>query len=82
MMHTLGFVITALLLINHCRAQDDTTSPEYIAKSAAEKSSIIMANIMEAKMSKKQVSAFKNYPIIGLNRNMFQCSFLEKGHHR
>merc|ERR1711973_129815 len=47
MMHTLGSVITALLLISHCKAQDDTTSPEYIAKSAAEKSSIIMANIME-----------------------------------
>jgi len=47
MMHTLGSVITALLLISNCKAQDDTTSPEYIAKSAAEKSSIIMANIME-----------------------------------
>merc|ERR1711973_191906 len=47
MMHTLGSVITALLLFSHCKAQDDTTSPEYIAKSAAEKSSIIMANIME-----------------------------------
>ena len=58
MMHTLGSVITALLLISHCKAQDDTTSPEYIAKSAAEKSSIIMANIMEAGMSKKTFLIF------------------------
>merc|ERR1712126_410983 len=46
-MNSLVSVVIALLLINHGQAFEETHSPQYIVKSAAEKNSIIMANIME-----------------------------------
>jgi len=46
-MNSLVSVVTALLLINNGQAFEETHSPQYIVKSAAEKNSIIMANIME-----------------------------------